>query len=361
MSLRIIIAGGGTGGHLFPGIAIANELIKKNKKNKILFVTSGKDIDKNILYEHGFKSVKLTIEGIKGKKIVSKIRSGLKIPKAIIESFIILKKFKPDIVIGVGGYSSGPIILMAYFLGIKTAIQEQNSIPGITNKILSLFVDRIYISFKDYKNIFNPSKTLLTGNPVRNSILNSINEIKKDDSSRFSILVMGGSQGAHAINMAVIESLNFIRDSQKFFFIHQSGQRDELTVKKSYDRLNFFADVKPFFKDMKSAYNQADLLICRAGATTISEITVLGKPAIFIPFPFAADNHQFYNALEFLQKGACKIILEEDLSGKLIAEIIEYYCVNREKLKIMASKAKEFAFPNSANDIVNDCYKLVGL
>ena len=364
--MRVIIAGGGTGGHLFPGIAIAMEFVAKDPGSSILFVGTGNLFEKSTVGKAGFDHKSITAEGIKGRGFLKMMRSLFKIPKGLFESFKIIKGFNPHIVVGVGGYSAGPVILTAWLLGVKTAIHEQNIIPGITNRILAHFAGRIYVSFEGTKLPAAFEKTLVAGNPVRREILDTAKDAAEagivtgpGSKKPFTVLVVGGSQGAHSINMAIGEALTYIKAKEKYLFVHQTGASDEKRVAGFYTQHGIPCIVKPFFDDMAKRYSQADLIICRAGATTVAEVTAMGLGAIFIPFPFAADNHQAKNARALSDAGAAEMIIETDLNGKMLAERIEYFAGHAGELHEMASAAKKFSRPDAAEIIVNDCYEIV--
>ena len=364
-SLGVVIAGGGTGGHLFPGIAMAQEFLGRNPNNRILFVGTGKPFELSILSKTGFKHQRITAEGLKGQSLRERLLSILKIPKGIFESFLILKRFKPDIVIGVGGYAAGPLVVAAKLLCIKIVLHEQNILPGMTNRMLFRFAHRIYVSFNGTKAGASIDKISFTGNPVRKEILKCAkkqNHAPVSDVGAgkvFSVLVIGGSQGAHSINMAILEAMEHIENKDRFFIVHQTGIQDETRVKGTYADYAISGEVQPFFNDMDRRYKDADLIICRAGATTVAEITAMGKGVIFIPFPYAADNHQALNARSLEKSGAAELILEKDLSGKILAERINFYASHREALHQMALRAKALGRPDAAADIVDDCYRLV--
>jgi UDP-N-acetylglucosamine--N-acetylmuramyl-(pentapeptide) pyrophosphoryl-undecaprenol N-acetylglucosamine transferase len=365
--LRVIIAGGGTGGHLFPGIAVAEEFKARNAKNRVLFVGTGRPFEVSTLSEAGFAHRRITAEGLKGRAVKNQLIAMLKLPLGVVESVWILKSFKPHLVIGVGGYSAGPLVIGAWLLGIKIVLQEQNILPGITNRMLSWFADRIYVSFPETKFDAAIEKMRFTGNPVRKEIVQSIKRTKNaqvsapEKEKEFSILILGGSQGAHRINMAVLESLEYIENKEKMIFVHQTGAQDEAPVKKRYDEHGMDSDSRAFFKDMDQQYQHADLIICRAGATTVAEIAALGKGVIFIPFPFAADNHQVLNAQFLVKAGAAEMIEEKDLSGKSLARRINHYARQPEALKQMGDRCRDFGRVDAAKTIVDDCYELVGL
>jgi len=356
-TVRVVIAGGGTGGHIFPGIAIAQAFIDLNSQNEVLFIGAGKPIEKNILSKTDFIYKTISVKALKGTGILSKIRSLFKIPGAVYQSIKIYLNFKPDIVIGVGGYVSGPALLAAKTIGIRTAIQEQNSIPGFTNRVLAKIVKRIFISFLETTKYFNPKKTLFTGNPIRKSIANYQQEIKNKND--FTVLITGGSQGAQKINNCVIEALEILKDFKNLKFIHQTGELDYIHVLDSYSKYGIDAEVKKFFNNMDEKFSIADLIICRAGATTISEITAMGKASILIPFPFAADNHQEVNANTLASKNAADTILQKDLNKEILAEKIKFYMENTTHLEKMQKNAKNMAMPQAANHIVLETYNLI--
>ncbi len=360
---RFVIAGGGTGGHLFPGIAIAQEIMARNPKNKVLFVSSGTPFEKNILSKVGLRHIAISSGGIKQLGFRQKIKSAIKIPKGIFQSIFILKKFKPSIVVGVGSYSSGPVVIGAWLMRTTVVLHEQNTIPGVTNRILSDVAKRIYISFEETKEYLNPKKVYFTGNPVRkeffeHAALTASSQTRDSfhKQERFTILILGGSQGAHALNEAIIEALTHLKEKHHYFFIHQTGLQDESTVKNVYQSMGIPSEVKAFFDDMAQQYKRADLVICRAGATTIAEITAMGKSAIFIPYPFAADNHQASNAKALANAGASEMILQKDLCFKLLARRMEHYASHPDALSLMAAKAKQMGRPEAAKSIVDDCF-----
>ncbi len=368
--LKIVIAGGGTGGHLFPGIAIAEAFLEKNPKSRVLFVSAGNPFELSILSKKGFEHKSITVEGIKGRGLLNQAVSILKIPKGVFESFLILKEFKPDLVVCIGSYSSGPVAVGAWLLGIKIVLHEQNILPGITNRILSGIAERIYVSFKTTKanktiKVISQKKVYFTGNPVRKEILQYAKEQSGEHGTAsmqnlpFTVLIIGGSQGAHSINTAVMDALKHIKEKAGFFFVHQTGTADEKSVKNNYMSHGFSCMVKAFFNDMAEQYQKCNLVICRAGATTLAEVTAVGKGVIFIPYPFAADNHQVLNARTLANTGAAEMILQKDLSGKALAEKIEYYSSNPDALYLMASRAKNLGRPDAAKTIVDDCYDLI--
>ena len=362
--LRIVVTGGVTGGHLFPGIALADEFVATDPRNQVRFVSIGNDLEKNILSQKGYALSALAVSGIKGRGLFRQVKSIFKLPRSLWQAMDIIRKFDPHVVVSVGSFSAGPTTLAAWILRKKIVLCEQNIIPGITNRVLSRFAKRIYVSFEDTRARFKKAKVRCFGNPVRSEFFMQINgtgEPKNhtDDSKPFTVLVVGGSQGAHNINMSVIEALGYLDNKEQFAFIHQTGAQDEAMVKDAYEVHGVKSTVKAFFNDMGCQYKQADLIVCRSGATTVAELTAMGKPAIFIPFPYAADNHQYLNARSLLEAGAGELIQERDLNGQGLARKIQLYAQDTTKLASMAKRAKDFGHPEAAQKIVQDCYDLL--
>jgi len=359
--MNVIIAGGGTGGHLFPGIAIAEEFLKRDRAHNILFIGTERGLEKKILGNVGLPLQTLNVEGVKGKGIFKALGALLKIPQCMIESYRLIREFGPDIVIGVGGYSSGPTVLTACFMGIKTAIAEQNALPGVTNRILGKFVDIIFLTFAETRKCFPEKKTIVSGNPIRAGFFTDIHSQKKAG-DKFTLLIFGGSQGAHSINMAVLDALPHLHAIKPVLkIIHQTGDKDLQTVSECYRSYGVDADVLPFIMDIAKIYRSSNLLICRAGATSIAEITASGKAAILIPFPYAVSDHQTKNAEALFHAGACVMMRETDLSGKKLAETIEYLYCHPEKIKEIEAKSTNLGNPEAAAHIVDVCMEIIAL
>jgi len=357
--LGMIIAGGGTGGHLFPGIAIAEEFLGRNPAYRILFIGTERGLEKKIMGRLGLPLRTIQVEGIKGQRLFRSAVAVAKIPGGLIASFRILREFRPDIVVGVGGYASGPAVLAASLMGVKTAIAEQNAFPGLTNRILGYFADRIFLTFPVSQRWFPKRRTLVTGNPIRAAFLAEKPQEEKKD-PRFTILVFGGSQGARTINRMVGEALDGLQHAKdRLRFIHQAGEKDLETVTAAYRERGLTADVSPFIMDMAAAYHKADLLICRAGATSIAEITAGGKASILIPFPFAVNDHQARNAEILSRAGAAEVIAERDLNGPGLARVIEQLHRNPGAVRKMEAAAAALGKRQAARDIVDICLTLV--
>lgn len=355
--MRVLIAGGGTGGHLFPAVAVAEAFRAKYPTGGILFVGTDNPLEIYTLSKRGFDHVGIAARGLKGLGLWQQIRSLAKVPKGFCQAVGIIWRFKPDIIIGVGGYASGPVALAARLMGKRMVIHEQNLLPGFTNRILGRFADRIFVSFPDNLAVFKDSKTVVTGNPVRREVLAA--GATERATKGFTVLVVGGSQGAHAINRAVVEALDHLKEPARTSFIHQTGSKDAGWVASAYERLRITATVKPFFDDMAHAYRFADLVICRAGATTVAELTALGKAAVFIPFPLAANNHQELNARYVADAGGGEVILEKDLDGALLAGRIDDYASNPKALQDMSARSSALGRPEAAGLIVDECRRVV--
>jgi UDP-N-acetylglucosamine--N-acetylmuramyl-(pentapeptide) pyrophosphoryl-undecaprenol N-acetylglucosamine transferase len=358
--LSVVVAGGGTGGHLFPGIAVAGLFASRNPQSRILFVGAGRPLERDALARAGFPQRIIAIEGIKGRGRWARMRAILKIPGAVWHSAGILREVRADLVVGLGGYSAGPVALAAWLKGIPVVLCEQNSVPGITNRMLIPLARRIYVSFDDTRGTTGLSKKRFTGNPVRQQILDALDAPAREK-DRFTVLVVGGSQGAHAINRAFMEALPHLQQRETLRIIHQTGEADQDQVAAAYRAAGIEAEVKAFFHDMATRYCAADLVVCRAGATTVAELTAMGKAALFVPFPFATDNHQELNARTLVDQGAAMMVLERDLSGPGLARQLDALAESPDLLADLAGRSRALGKPDAAQAIVDDCYQLLEL
>ena len=357
--MGMIIAGGGTGGHLFPGIAIAEEFLGRDPANRILFIGTERGLEKKVLGELGFPLRTLKVEGIKGRSPIRILASLLKIPGSVIASVRIIRAFQPAVVVGVGGYASGPAVLAARLMGLKTAIAEQNAFPGLTNRILGRFADRIFVTFSESAHWFPADRTRVTGNPIRAAFLTEKPQGKRDDPC-FTLLIFGGSQGAHTINRIVIDALDGLGElKEQIRFIHQTGEQDLKTVEEGYRKRGFSAEVTPFILDMAATYRTADLLLCRAGATSIAEITAGGKAAILIPFPFAVNDHQTQNAEILVRAGAAEMIPERELDGRRLAAAIARLYHHPAEIQKIEKASASLGNICAAATIVGACMELI--
>ena len=332
--MKLIIAGGGTGGHLFPGIAVAEEFLSRDPANEVLFVGTGRGIEARAVPAAGYRLELIAAAGIRGKGSLSQIKGAAMMAYGYAQSRKILKNFRPDIVLGVGGYASLPMVLASGGMAIPRFIHEQNAIPGLTNRLLARFASKVFITLEESARYFPSAATQLTGNPLRRQIVDmvkkadstpplSLEESEKREHEIFHLFIFGGSQGAHAINAAMVEAVPVLKKSPiRLAITHQTGEKDYDDVAAAYREAGVAAKVTPFISDMAAEYAAADLIICRAGATTIAEVTACGKACLFIPFPHAVDDHQRRNAEALLKKDACFMMLEQELTGTTLAESI---------------------------------------
>lgn len=371
--MKLIIAGGGTGGHLFPGIAVAEEFIARDRANEVLFVGTERGIEARAVPAAGYRLELISAAGIRGKGGLSQMKAVAMMIYGYAQSRKLLKSFKPDIVLGVGGYASLPMLLAARGMQVPRFIHEQNAIPGQTNRLLARFADRVFITLEESARYFPIERTLLTGNPLRRQILDSVGSKAKDQGSGesagshplpldpcrpFNLFIFGGSQGAHAINMAMLDALPLLKQSHtKIEIVHQTGENDHAEVAAAYKAADVKARVTPFISDMAAEYTEADLIICRAGATTIAEVTACGKTCLFIPFPHAADDHQRRNAEALLKKDACFMMLERELTGETLAETINRLAKEPDLVRRTGTLAFGLARLDAARIIVDEMTK----
>jgi UDP-N-acetylglucosamine--N-acetylmuramyl-(pentapeptide) pyrophosphoryl-undecaprenol N-acetylglucosamine transferase len=359
--MMILIAGGGTGGHLFPGIALAEEFTIRDSRNTCIFVGTKEGIESKVIQREGFDLKTINVKGIKGKSIKEKVGNLLLVPKSLYQSLALMKDYKPNLVIGTGGYASAPVVFVAFLMRIKTAICEQNSFPGITNRILARFADRIFISFPQTMYLSSMKKSRFTGNPIRKRLRDSILK-EKVQKEKFTLLVLGGSQGSHSINEKMLEALVYLAPyKDSFRIIHQTGDTDHQRVSQIYRDNGMDSKIVKFIDDMAGVYQEANLVICRAGATTISELTLFGKASILIPFSFAANNHQEKNARVLLNNEAAKMVLDRDLNGKNLAEMITALASDPDTISNMEKAALKLGKPKATKDIVDICYEMLNI
>jgi UDP-N-acetylglucosamine--N-acetylmuramyl-(pentapeptide) pyrophosphoryl-undecaprenol N-acetylglucosamine transferase len=354
---RLMIAGGGTGGHLFPGVAIAEELRAQHPDAVIRFVGTTRGIEARVLPELGWDHEFIEVSGLKTVGALGALRGLLRLPRALWQARRVVKRFAPDAVIGVGGYASGPIVLMARLRGVATAICEQNSIPGLTNKILGRVVRRVFLAFAESQRFFKPRKLSLVGNPVRRDLLARLLAAAPDvpaDRPRH-VLVCGGSLGAVKVNELAADALIALAADGPLTIVHQTGQQGHDATVARYQAAGVAADCRVFIKDMAAEYQRADLIVSRAGATTVAELAIAGKPAIFIPYPFAADNHQELNAREMADAGAALMFRQADLTGPLLADALRPLLADPARRAQMGDAMKRLARPEAARAIVAWC------
>ena len=362
--MNIVVSGGGTGGHIYPALALIREIKKETNDAKFLYIGTEKGLESKLVTMENipFKSIHIT--GFKRKISLENMKTIMRFIKGVGESKKMLKEFGADVVIGTGGYVCGPVVYAAAKLGIPTIIHEQNSVPGLTNKFLSRYVDRIAVCFEEAKAFFPDNKVVLTGNPRASEVLNQ--DGKKGrlsvglNNHQPLVLIVGGSRGARPINDAVLKSLS--KFGQKpYQVLYVTGEVHYEEVKKEVDLIGNPENVmiKPFIHNMPEILAGTDLTVARAGATTLAELTSLGIPSILIPSPYVTNNHQEKNATALSDHHAAKILLEKDLSGQKLVEEIDRILLDENQLQEMKKNAKELGIPDAAKRLYNVMKNLV--
>jgi len=336
----LVIAGGGTGGHIFPGLAVAEAWQKLG--GQVIWVGSNLGKEKIYVPDAGIELRTIELGQMKGKRLLQKLKTLCQIPLAIGKSLGLLKKIQPDVVLGVGGYASFAVTLAAFFKKIPSALIEQNSFAGLTNRTLQYFVKNIFLSFEDNFAQFSPKKTMVVGNPIRSMI----RRMPYPNNMRpFKIFVTGGSLGAKVLNEIFCQALDQIKSRwHDIEVIHQTGETDFARCKTFYEeRPGLRASCQPFIRNMQEAYANAHLIICRSGASTTTEISIIGRPAIFVPYPFATDDHQKHNANYFVKQKAAWMILQKELNAKDLSERLEHLMDHSETLRTTADNMAQTA------------------
>ncbi len=357
---RMMVTGGGTGGHLFPGIALAEAVQRKLPGSEVLFVGTERLIDQQVLAGRSFQVTAIRSRALKGRGLVGKLLGVLQVPFSIAEAMRLIRGFRPLLVVGVGGYVTGPVVLAARLMGVATAIHEQNSVPGLANRLLGRVVDRVLLSIPASNRYFPANRCVLTGNPVRAELLDRA-KASVGAALPPTLLVLGGSQGAHRVNTLVVEALSRVVEELPVGFrvVHQTGAGDEAWVREQYRELGIDAEVAAFFSDMGRLYSEAGLVVSRAGATSLAEMTVFGRPAILIPYPFAADDHQAGNARFLVEGGAALMFREGELDGATLAANVAGLMRESEQRQRMGERARRLARPKATAAIVNELLAMV--
>lgn len=347
-----MIAAGGTGGHIYPGIAVANEIMRRYPLSEVLFIGTARGLETRIVPENGFQLALINSAGLKNVGLIGKMKGLMLLPKSFIEARRLLREFRPGVAVGAGGYVSGPVLMMAVVMGIPTLVMDSNALPGFTNRRLARFVDRAALTFQEALPYFEKKGTV-TGNPVRKEFFDVRPKQRSNETT--SVLVFGGSQGARAINNAMIEALNHLNGRRdRLRIVHQTGEDDFDKVRNGYIEHGWeTADVRPYISDMMTEFENADILICRAGATTCAEIAAAGKAAIMIPLPTAADDHQRKNAEAMQNAGAAKMINQDDLTPESLANMLSELADSPAKIAEMEFAAKKLAREDAAEATVD--------
>lgn len=347
MAMRVLIAAGGTGGHIYPGIAVAKEIMRRDEKSEVRFVGTARGLEQKLVPDAGFKLSLIESAGLKNVGLAGKLRGLWLLPKSFTAARRLIKEFKPDVVVGAGGYVTGSVLLMAALMKVPTLVLEPNALPGFTNRALARFIDKAAVTFEEALPFFR-GKGVVTGNPVRREFFDI--PAKSRDATRFSLLIFGGSQGARGINNAMVAALKQLGEHRGVLNItHQTGELDYEIVRAGYEQAGWQdADVRPYINDMMSEFARADLIISRAGATTCAELSAAGKAAIMIPLPTAADDHQRKNAEALQTAGAARMILQKDLTGEVLASEIAALLKEPERVTRMEEASRQLARGNAA-------------
>ena len=362
--MRAILAGGGTGGHVIPALAIANQL-KKSYDAEVMFIGTARGIENRLVPAAGFPLQLVRVGALKNVSLVTRLKTAFDLPRAVWDASRMLNEFAPDVVSGVGGYASGPAMLAAVVKHIPTLAFEPNVVPGFANRMVARFVSAAAVHFEETSKYFRHAE--VTGVPVRQAFF----EIAPKHGGTPTLLVFGGSQGAHAINDAMIRCLPVLqREAPGIHIIHQTGERDYNDAGVGYESLSsaapsaspgFTYEVFKFIEDMPAAFARSDLVVCRSGASTVAEIAAAGKPAVFVPFPRAADDHQRVNAEALAQHGAAVVVEESKLEGVWLAETIAALLQDSHRLQQMSNAARSLAHPNAALDIAAMAARVGGI
>ena len=355
-----MVAGGGTGGHLFPGIAVAREFALRRPDSKISFAGTASGIEARIVPKEGFLLDVIRSGGLKGKSIGDRLRGAALLPVSFVDAWKLISSRRPHLVIGVGGYSSGPVVLLAALRGVPTMLLEQNVVPGLTNRLLARVVGAAAVTFDSTRAYFGP-KAFVSGNPVRPEVLRASAREAGPDASSVGVLVFGGSQGAHAINVAMVQAAPMLASlGPRLRVTHQTGERDADMVRAGYLAAGVTAEVEPFLYDMGERLARAQVVVCRAGATTLAEITAAGKAAILVPLPSATDDHQRHNAEALASEGAAELLLQADMTGASLAAAIRSLVDDDARRQGVARAARRLAKPEAARVIVDRALELIG-
>ena len=365
----VLIAGGGTGGHLYPGIAVARELLSRDPTARVTFVGTAAGIESRVIPREGLDLQMIRSAGLKGKSLRALMRGLGLLPLSAVDAWRVVTRVKPSVVIGVGGYSSGPVVAIAAMRGVPTLLLEQNAMPGLTNRMLARIVRAAAVTYEDSIAFFG-NKAFVSGNPVREEFFDARgtssggqHEGAYDTNGTLPgaarVLVFGGSQGAHAINMAMVEAATQLAAaSPRLEITHQTGERDLEMVRDGYRRAGLVAHVEPFLYAMHREMKSADVVICRAGATTLAELAASGAPSILVPLPTATDDHQRKNALALVAKGAARMMEQRELTGDRLADEILALARDQARRRQMSEAVRRFARADAARVIVDRVLEL---
>jgi UDP-N-acetylglucosamine--N-acetylmuramyl-(pentapeptide) pyrophosphoryl-undecaprenol N-acetylglucosamine transferase len=358
--MTVVIAGGGTGGHLYPGIAVARELLRRMPDARVSFVGTARGLEARVVPLEGFPLDLIRSAGIKGKSPVARARGAALVPVSFLEAWRAISHRRPDVVMGVGGFSSGPVVMAAALRRIPTLVLEQNAVPGLTNRLLAPWVRAAAVTYEQTLSYFG-SRGFISGNPVRAEFFDTPSNVEPRTSKSKTVLVLGGSQGAHAVNVAMTAAAPRLAQRQAgLALVHQTGSRDLATVRDAYARAGIGARAEPFLDAMAREMAAADLVISRAGATTLAELAASGRAALLVPLPTATDDHQRRNAELLVKAGAAAMLEEKDLTAERLADAAADLVDDTERRARMAAAIGTFARPDAAARIVDRLLELAG-
>jgi UDP-N-acetylglucosamine--N-acetylmuramyl-(pentapeptide) pyrophosphoryl-undecaprenol N-acetylglucosamine transferase len=358
MPLSILIAGGGTGGHLYPGVAVARELMVRVPDATVTFVGTAAGIEARVIPREGFALEVIRSAGLKGKSLVSVARGMSLLPVSALDAWRVISQRRPQVVLGVGGYSSGPVVALAAVRGVPTLLMEQNAVPGLTNRLLASLVSAAAVTYGESVSFFG-KKAFVSGNPVRPEFFEEAYEQQGSPPGAARVLVFGGSQGAHAINMAMVEAAaRLAAASPRLAITHQTGERDLEVVRDGYRRVGLEARVEPFLFAMDREMKSADVVVCRSGATTLAELTAARRASILVPLPTATDDHQRRNAEALVKQGAALMVEQRELTGDRLAAEILSLASDESRRQQIGEAAGRLARPDSARVIVEKLLEL---
>jgi UDP-N-acetylglucosamine--N-acetylmuramyl-(pentapeptide) pyrophosphoryl-undecaprenol N-acetylglucosamine transferase len=355
-SFAVVIAGGGTGGHLYPGIAVARELLRQVPAARVSFAGTARGLEARVIPREGFDLDLIRSAGLKGKSVIARARGAALLVPSVVDAWRVLSRRRPAVVVGVGGYSSGPVVLLAALRGIPTMVLEQNAAPGLTNRLLARVVRKAAVTYDSTLSHFG-GKGFVAGNPVRAEFFEGSRQAHGDAASR-RVLVLGGSQGARAINRAMADAAVHLAARHGLSIVHQTGARDVDDTRAAYARAGVPAVVEAFLDPVADQVHAADLVICRAGATTLAELAAAGRPAVLIPFPAATDDHQRHNGQVLVDGGAAVMLDERTLDAGVLGKTVLDLLADTDRLASMSASMRTFARPDAATRIVHQIREL---
>ena len=361
--MHVVIAAGGTGGHLYPAVALAREFFRQDPSSTVLFVGTSRGLETKVLAHEGFELARITARPVMGRSMWKAGSALLALPAGVLQSIALLRARRAQLVIGIGCYTSPPVLLAAVLLRIRRAVLEPNAFPGVANRALGPWMDRVFVAYQAAASFFRQDTVLVTGTPIRRDFLTQLGRAAEHKKGP-TLLIFGGSQGSQAINQAVLDALPHLALLRTgWTIIHQTGERDHERIRAAYRAFGITeerAAVVPFLFDMPRALTSADLVVSRAGAVTMAELAAGGKPALLVPLPTAIHDHQMHNARVVEQAGAAVVLRQQDLTGPALAQGIDSLAADAARLRTMSERSRALARTDAAEAIVRECRTLVG-